>query len=361
MSDDEFKARFAACKARFEASRRQHEAPVIAKHSSGNTQPPAIKQQQPPSRKQKQLPQPHIEKRVDVQSASVPHLPEAEKGVLSSILFSPHEAIAKCVEAGVERRWFFVPAHQTIYQELRDAWDNDESIDLITFTNRLRDKGLLKSIGDVGAVTDVHLYLDEVFNFRPTIENLPHYIGIVRELYVRRELIEVCKSGERLAYNPTSLSDSTPLDVIESRLVSLRSLQGANSALPQIEDAATAINQQITLPSDVIEGILHEGGKLVCGGGSKSFKTWLLIDLAVCKASGTPWLNGYLTTKGRVLYMNLELPKAYCDKRIQTICDEHQIRLEPGMLDVWHLRGYAMRLARIEAPNPIRCLHTDHR
>jgi hypothetical protein len=60
-------------------------------------------------------------------------------------------------------------------------------------------------------------------------------------------------------------------------------------------------------------------------------------------ATGSPWLNGYLTTKGRVLYINLELPKAFCEKRIQTICDEHQIKLEPAMLDVWHLRGYAMR------------------
>jgi hypothetical protein len=289
--------------------------------------------------------------RSPVQEKQPPHSVEAEMGVLSSIMHSPREAIGECVAAGVQSHWFYVPAHRTFYVELRDAWDSDQALDMISFTQRLRDKGLLAEIGGAGAVVDLQLYLDEVFDFRPTIEYLPEHIGIVRDLYVRRELFDICSRGARLSYDPILASDSdnvSVLDVLESRLASLRSLQSANDALPQIEDAAPAVNGSIELPPDVIEGILHQCGKMVAGGSSKTFKTWLLIDLGVCVSNGFPWLNGWTTRKGRVLYINLELPKAYCDKRIQTICDEHQSRLEPGMLDVWHLRGYAMRWPELQ-------------
>ena len=84
--------------------------------------------------------------------------------------------------------------------------------------------------------------------------------------------------------------------------------------LPAIEDAAALISKPIVLPPDIIECLIHAGGKVAIGGASKSFKTWLLIDLAVSVATGAVWLNGYTTTKGRVLYVNFELPDAFCAK-----------------------------------------------
>jgi hypothetical protein len=113
--------------------------------------------------------------------------------------------------------------------------------------------------------------------------------------------------------------------------------------LPPMKDASELISKPIVVPDDVIVGVLHRGGKLVCGGASKSYKTWLLIDLAVSVASGVEWFNGYPTKEGRVLYINLELPAPFCNKRVQTVCSERQITLTKGMLDIWNLRGYAMR------------------
>jgi RecA-family ATPase len=57
--------------------------------------------------------------------------------------------------------------------------------------------------------------------------------------------------------------------------------------LPSMEDAAELISKLIDLPADVIQGILHRGAKMVLGGGSKTFKTWTLIDLAISVATGT--------------------------------------------------------------------------
>jgi len=114
----------------------------------------------------------------------------------------------------------------------------------------------------------------------------------------------------------------------------------AEPQLPGVKNAASALREAIQLPLQVIAGVLHEGCKLVLGGSSKSYKTWLLLDLGVCVSAGLPWLNGYTTRRGRVLFVNFELPEAFCFERIRRICDEYQIT-PPDTLDVWNVRGYS--------------------
>src|SRR5439155_8705439 len=113
--------------------------------------------------------------------------------------------------------------------------------------------------------------------------------------------------------------------------------------LPPIQNIAAFIDREIVLPPDVIEGVLHPGGKMVLGGGSKSVKTWQQLDVEVSVATGTDWL-GFKTKQGRVLYLNFEIPELYFWKRVQYICHEksvHDSMKANPLLDVWNLRGYA--------------------
>jgi hypothetical protein len=119
-------------------------------------------------------------------------------------------------------------------------------------------------------------------------------------------------------------------------------------ALPAIQDAAALLAQPIVLPPDIIEGIVHLGGKMILGGASKTFKTWLLIDLAVSVATGAVWFNGYPTKRGAVLFVNFELPEPFFWNRIRTVCDERQLTIEPGMLHVWNLRGHILDWAKLQ-------------
>jgi hypothetical protein len=123
--------------------------------------------------------------------------------------------------------------------------------------------------------------------------------------------------------------------------------QPETNDLPAIADAAELIAKPIDLPPDVIQGILHRAAKMVLGGGSKTFKTWTLVDLAVSVAAGTEWLAKFPTKRGRVLYLNLELQGAFFANRLRTICDERQIILEKGWLTVWPLRGKAADLSKL--------------
>ena len=116
--------------------------------------------------------------------------------------------------------------------------------------------------------------------------------------------------------------------------------------LPAIVDAASFIQEKIEAPPELVAGVLHQGSKLAFGGGSKTFKTWTLIDLALAIAAGEPWLS-FKTKKGRVLFLNFEIQPAFFQQRIRAVADAKQIALAHGMIDLWNLRGQAASYASI--------------
>src|SRR5882724_2595167 len=121
-----------------------------------------------------------------------PHSVEAEQGVLGSMLISPRETIAECVEK-INEEYFYVPAHRTIYDVLVELWNAGQAIDLITFTQVLRDRHLLDSIGGAAFVTSL-------FTFVPTAANVQYYLEIVRDKYILRQIISAGTESVRRAY-----------------------------------------------------------------------------------------------------------------------------------------------------------------
>jgi replicative DNA helicase len=121
-----------------------------------------------------------------------PHSVEAEQGVLGSMLISPRDAIGECVEK-INEEYFYVPAHQTIFNVLVDLWNAGQAIDLITFTQVLRDRNLLDAVGGAAFVTSL-------YTFVPTAANLGYYIDIVRDKYILRAIITASTESVRRAY-----------------------------------------------------------------------------------------------------------------------------------------------------------------
>ena len=140
---------------------------------------------------------------------SPPHSLEAEQGVLGSMLISPRETISECVEK-INEEYFYVPAHQTIYNLLVDLWNAGQAIDLITFTQVLRDRNLLESVG--GAV-----FVTTLFTFVPTAANVQYYLDIVRDKYILREIITAATESVRRAYEEQDEVNNL-LDEVEQRI-----------------------------------------------------------------------------------------------------------------------------------------------
>jgi len=124
------------------------------------------------------------------------------------------------------------------------------------------------------------------------------------------------------------------------RIWELAGSKATAAPLPPIIDACDFIAQPLTQPPELIKGILHQGSKLAIGGGSKSFKTWTLLDLALSVAHGRNWL-AHETTQGSVIYLNFEIQPWSWQRRISAVAAAKGITPEPGRLSLWNLRGKA--------------------
>jgi hypothetical protein len=110
--------------------------------------------------------------------------------------------------------------------------------------------------------------------------------------------------------------------------------------LPPIIDSVDLIAADLPTPPMLIDGLLHKGSKMSLGGGSKTFKSWTFLSMAISVSTGYEWL-GMSTTRARVLIVNFEIQDCWIRKRLDTVCTARNLRPEKGWLDFWNLRGYS--------------------
>jgi hypothetical protein len=220
---------------------------------------------------------------------------------------------------------FVSPIHRTIFEAI--VSQPVPKRNLLAVQEVLRASGELERVGGAAGLTSIHCE-----TITPPI--LEYSIACVLDASRQRRAATIGQALHK--------GDITLLEALEQ----LSQLSDPQLDLPSIEDAVELIAREIVLPCDVIEGLLHRGAKMVLGGGSKSNKTWLLINAAVSVASGMVWL-ARATKRGRVLYLNFEIQPAFFAKRIATICAHRRIEIEPGYLSVWNLRGHAADLSQL--------------
>jgi RecA-family ATPase len=113
----------------------------------------------------------------------------------------------------------------------------------------------------------------------------------------------------------------------------------APDGLPKIIGGSEFMAVPKPEPPQLIAGVLHQGCKMILGGASKSRKSWSLIDMMLAVSTGGPWW-GFPTQKGRVLYINFELPDFAFQHRLTAIAAAKGIADYSG-IDLWNLRGFA--------------------
>ncbi len=110
--------------------------------------------------------------------------------------------------------------------------------------------------------------------------------------------------------------------------------------LPDIVSLGQFCAVAVPPPPQIIEGILHQGCKMILGGTSKSNKSWCLLDLAISVASGQPWW-GRCCTKSPVVYINFELQPWALAERINALCAARpDCRGVGDTFHLWNLRGH---------------------
>ena len=105
-----------------------------------------------------------------------------------------------------------------------------------------------------------------------------------------------------------------------------------------IEVLNTALARPMPLKPELIKGILRQSHKMLISSSAKQGKTYLLMNLAIAIATGGEWL-GFPCTKGKVLYLNLEIDSASAENRFRELLRSMGIKETPKDIEVMNLRG----------------------
>jgi replicative DNA helicase len=110
----------------------------------------------------------------------LPQSDEAERSVLGAVLVD-NESLDEIV--GLLRcEDFYRSAHQSIFTAMAEMSDENQPIDVLTLSDRLRSMGKLEEVG--GPV-----YVSQLMDGIPRLVNVPFYAKIVRDRSVRRQLV----------------------------------------------------------------------------------------------------------------------------------------------------------------------------
>ena len=119
--------------------------------------------------------------------------------------------------------------------------------------------------------------------------------------------------------------------------------------LPEIEFLREFSASLPSAPPQIIDGILHQGCKMILGGTSKSNKSWCLLEMAMCVASGAQWW-GRRCTKMPVVYINFELHRWFIGLRINALAGARpECKGIGDTLALWNLRGQNADIGRTAA------------
>lgn len=143
-----------------------------------------------------------------------PHSLEAEVGVLSCIMLSPHDCLGLCIEkfkpgAAV----FYLLQHQAIYGQLVAMFEAKQAIDVITLHQWLKDRQLLESSGGIDYIAPLP---DKV----GSSANLSFYVNIVREKYILRKMLGTFAEGTARVYEHEGEVDAL-LDEVERDVLAI--------------------------------------------------------------------------------------------------------------------------------------------
>ncbi len=120
-----------------------------------------------------------------------PHNIEAEQSVLGSILLDK-ESMVKVADI-ITSKDFYKKAHRLIYETMLDLYQNQEPIDVLNVTNRLKDKKQLKDVGGAS-------YITNLVNSIATPAHIASYAKTVYKKRILRDLISASYNIAELGY-----------------------------------------------------------------------------------------------------------------------------------------------------------------
>jgi replicative DNA helicase len=144
----------------------------------------------------------------------LPHSEESESAFLSSLLISPRDVADLCAERGIKPTAFHRDGNATMFRRAIELIDAKGTVDFVTLTETLRDRGELEGIGGAAKVT-------EIFTMMPTAAMAGQYAEILEGKRVLREIIRLGRAYVAEAFGDPS-APAELLDRFEREVGAIR-------------------------------------------------------------------------------------------------------------------------------------------
>lgn len=124
-----------------------------------------------------------------------PQAVDTEESVLGAIMLERNKF--QDVYGTLKAEHFYLDSHQIIFEACQNLYERSAPIDMRTVVNELRTMGKVEVVG--GAA-----YVAELTSKVSSAANILYHAAIVREMWIKRELIHITGHLQKLAYEDTS-------------------------------------------------------------------------------------------------------------------------------------------------------------
>lgn len=199
---------------------------------------------------------------VDIQGLAPSFSEEAERALLGAMIADPDEVVDRVIEAGLKPQDFFNPAHQTLFEAIRDMHMKRIAIDPVTLFQYLQDRKLADAVGGPAILGDLAAGVVSLLS-------MPTHLKTVKDKSLLRQLQRACAEivldTQEMEYDAAAV-----LDAAESRILAISDAGTINSTSParSVVQGTIEIIERTCKRKGVFDGIpsgFHELDVLTTG------------------------------------------------------------------------------------------------
>ena len=224
---------------------------------------------------------------------TLPHNVDAEKSVLGAILVN-NENYYRVLES-LRPEDFYLDAHRVIFRQMVELIERSRAIDLITIQEELVRASQLESAGGIA-------YLASLLDGMPHLVNIEHYIEIIREKSLLRQMVNSAHKIMAECFDQAEPAEEI-LDRAEQALFTLSEKRVKNGfvSVREMELPATRLLEKLYHEREMITGVpsgfrdldrmtsgLQPSDLIILAARPSMGKTALCLNVAGCCVAQEP-------------------------------------------------------------------------